>query len=188
MAASRLARRVEADDGPVNIQLGIFIPPQTTNNRKRPSKKPITTEPESKNDEKQRSELNGRTGRKRKRLDSGDSVDEKTIDTPEAEETENDTESEENDGEETSGKAKRKRKRRKKKRKLTREGTSSDSKEKALEYLASWESGSPGWAFRKKSQYWLLKNAYDRHKVSLWIETQSNISYSQLFNPFQPLK
>ena len=53
---------------------------------------------------------------------------------------------------------------RKKKRKRTRKGREENdvartmSRERALEYLRQWDTDLPNWSFRKKAQYWLLKN------------------------------
>ena len=173
MASSPHTQREEAGDDPVNIQLGIFIPPQTTKIRKRPKQPRTSVESESKIDQENNEtnvETNGTARGKRKRLDSVESVDDESPSTPGAKRLEHNTESKE-----TSGKSKRKRKKRKKKRKPTKEEPSvsnagATEKERALEYLTSWDSGSSGWTFRKKIQYWLLQNAYDRHKVSLWIK------------------
>lgn len=35
----------------------------------------------------------------------------------------------------------------------------------AAEYLLLWEQDRTQWAFRKKTQYWLLQNMYDKKKV-----------------------
>ena len=43
---------------------------------------------------------------------------------------------------------------------------SSVSQESALEYLRLWKEEREKWAFKKKTQYWLLQNMYDRTKVS----------------------
>ena len=193
MASSPHTERKEAGDDPVNIQLGIFVPPQTTKIRKRPKQPRTSVEPESNKSDQENNrtnaETNGKTRGKRKRLDSTESVDDETPSTPGAKRLENNTESEE-----TSGKVKRKRKKRKKKRQPTKEEPSvsnggATEKERALEYLTSWDSGSSGWTFRKKIQYWLLQNAYDRHKVSLWIKRNtkhilsSKLILSHLTNP-----
>ena len=39
-------------------------------------------------------------------------------------------------------------------------------RETALDYLRQWDSDRSKWAFRKKSQYWLLQNACDKSQVS----------------------
>lgn len=39
-------------------------------------------------------------------------------------------------------------------------------REIALDYLRQWDSDRSKWAFRKKSQYWLLQNACDKSQVS----------------------
>ena len=40
------------------------------------------------------------------------------------------------------------------------------SQESALEYLQLWKEERERWSFKKKTQYWLLQNMYDRTKVS----------------------
>ena len=40
------------------------------------------------------------------------------------------------------------------------------SQESALEYLRLWKEERERWSFKKKTQYWLLQNMYDRTKVS----------------------
>ena len=37
----------------------------------------------------------------------------------------------------------------------------------ALDYLHKWNSGITSWTFRKKTQYWLLKNMCDKSQVML---------------------
>lgn len=167
------------DDLSTNIQLGIFIPPPTTTtttSQKRQQKKLRTTSSvqlEANGDQvdhESATEFSGRSRGKRNRLDSGDSEGDVTPDAPTAKRHEKEPELEKD--EKYLAKTKRK-KRQKKKRKLpTREGSSRSSdvttdKDRALEYLTSWDSGSNGWTFRKKTQYWLLQNAYDKNKVSL---------------------
>ena len=44
---------------------------------------------------------------------------------------------------------------------------SSVTQESALEYLCLWKEEREKWSFKKKTQYWLLQNMYDRTKVSL---------------------
>ena len=39
------------------------------------------------------------------------------------------------------------------------------SQESALEYLRLWKEERERWSFKKKTQYWLLQNMYDRTKV-----------------------
>lgn len=39
------------------------------------------------------------------------------------------------------------------------------SKLAAAEYLVLWERDRKRWAFRKKTQYWLLQNMYEKKKV-----------------------
>ena len=39
------------------------------------------------------------------------------------------------------------------------------SKLAAAEYLLLWEQNRKKWAFRKKTQYWLLQNMYEKKKV-----------------------
>ena len=170
------------DDLPTNIQLGIFIPPPTTTttttttHQKRQQKKLKTTNSvqlEANGDQvdhEAATEFSGRSRGKRKRLDSRDSEEDVTPDTPTAKRHEKQPELEKDEKDLT--KTKRK-KRQKKKRKLpAREGSSGSTgvttdKDRALEYLSSWDSGSNGWTFRKKTQYWLLQNTYDKNKVSL---------------------
>jgi hypothetical protein len=36
----------------------------------------------------------------------------------------------------------------------------------ALLYLRQWEENREAWSFKKKLQYWLMNNAYDKHKIS----------------------
>lgn len=36
----------------------------------------------------------------------------------------------------------------------------------AMEYLHLWEEDRTRWSFKKKVQYWLLQNMYDKHQVS----------------------
>ena len=75
------------------------------------------------------------------------------------------------DSEQIPNNKKRKKKKRKKKKHTSealeedRESGVSD-RDRALEYLRRWDRGSDGWSFRKKTQYWLLQNAYDKTKVS----------------------
>lgn len=38
-------------------------------------------------------------------------------------------------------------------------------KSSALEYLILWDTNRCKWSFKKKTQYWLLQNMYDRQKV-----------------------
>ena len=40
------------------------------------------------------------------------------------------------------------------------------SQESALEYLRLWKEERERWSFKKKTQYWLLQNMYERTKVS----------------------
>lgn len=40
------------------------------------------------------------------------------------------------------------------------------SQESALEYLQLWREEREKWSFKKKIQYWLLQNMYDRTKAS----------------------
>ena len=39
------------------------------------------------------------------------------------------------------------------------------NQETALEYLRLWKEDRERWSFKKKTQYWLLQNMYDRTKV-----------------------
>ena len=41
------------------------------------------------------------------------------------------------------------------------------TRESAFEYLRLWREEKEKWSFKKKTQYWLLQNMYDRTKVSL---------------------
>lgn len=43
--------------------------------------------------------------------------------------------------------------------------TSSISRESALDYLHLWSAERERWAFKKKTQYWLLQNMYDKRQV-----------------------
>ena len=160
------------------IQLGIFVPSQTVqrNSTKKRSKKQQSArgeELETTGGQENTEESRQRTRGKRKRLDSSDGVNDRTPDQPSADErTENDTESGP-----TAAKSKRKRKRRKNKAKQSKVGSTAGSlmatdQQRALDYLSSWDSGSDGWTFRKKTQYWLLQNAYDKSKVSLLVFQQ----------------
>lgn len=46
-----------------------------------------------------------------------------------------------------------------------REGTAGMDKEAAAQYLALWSTQRDKWTFRKKTQYWLLQNMYDKKMV-----------------------
>lgn len=45
--------------------------------------------------------------------------------------------------------------------------TSGVSQESALEYLRLWKEERDRWSFKKKTQYWLIQNMYDRTKVRI---------------------
>lgn len=47
------------------------------------------------------------------------------------------------------------------------------NQESALEYLLLWKEERERWSFKKKTQYWLLRNMYDRTKVGY--STQYNM-------------
>ena len=52
----------------------------------------------------------------------------------------------------------------------TEESTATESgvsQESALEYLRLWKEERESWSFKKKTQYWLLQNIYDRTKVNI---------------------
>ena len=40
------------------------------------------------------------------------------------------------------------------------------TKETAMEYLHSWDKNRSSWSFKKKMQYWLLQNMYEKDQVS----------------------
>lgn len=44
------------------------------------------------------------------------------------------------------------------------------SQHSALEYLRHWKEENDKWSFKKKTQYWLLQNMYDRTKVSFYAD------------------
>lgn len=44
--------------------------------------------------------------------------------------------------------------------------TNGNNKVAALDYLCQWEKDRSSWAFRKKTQYWLLQNALDKSEAS----------------------
>lgn len=48
---------------------------------------------------------------------------------------------------------------------LEREDTKGIDKLAAAEYLVLWETDRRKWSFKKKTQYWLLQNMYDKKKV-----------------------
>lgn len=50
-------------------------------------------------------------------------------------------------------------------RTVTDISSSGVSQESALEYLRQWKEERERWSFKKKTQYWLLQNMYDRTKV-----------------------
>ena len=164
---------VEVEDyETTNIQLGIFIPSQTPL-RKKAKKLKTALQPETNGAEEGDGETSGRRRRKkRNRLDSEDSS---TDSTPTARPTDIDVDSRPTeidvDSEQIPNNKKRKKKKRKKKKHTSetseedRESGVSD-RDRALEYLRRWDRGSDGWSFRKKTQYWLLQNAYDKTKVS----------------------
>lgn len=51
------------------------------------------------------------------------------------------------------------------------------TKEAASQYLQLWNSNRDKWTFKKKTQYWLLQNMFDKKKVcDLWCPYSSSIS------------
>ena len=64
----------------------------------------------------------------------------------------------------------RKRRKRKHKRRVEDNTSQSDkmagNRDNALQYLRTWQTDLSSWSFRKKIQYWLLKNMFDKTKVS----------------------
>lgn len=44
-----------------------------------------------------------------------------------------------------------------------------NAQEVALEYLHLWNTDRKQWSFRKKAQYWLLQNLYDKKQVRIYI-------------------
>lgn len=55
---------------------------------------------------------------------------------------------------------------------LEREGI---DKLAAAEYLVLWETDRRKWSFKKKTQYWLLQNMYDKKKVLYIIHISPSI-------------
>ena len=56
-------------------------------------------------------------------------------------------------------------KRKKRSQSLTKPGDPSSRKEVALHYLHLWHKDREKWCFRKKPQFWLLQNMYDKTQV-----------------------
>ena len=67
-------------------------------------------------------------------------------------------------------KNKKKKRRLEKKREGSRDGVQKEAggsvdKESASEYLNLWDTDRCNWSFKKKTQYWLLQNMYDKQQV-----------------------
>ncbi len=60
---------------------------------------------------------------------------------------------------------KRKGKRKKNAKRSGEAGSTKDGGRAALQYIRQWDADRGSWAFRKKLQYWLLRNLYDKAQV-----------------------
>ncbi len=60
---------------------------------------------------------------------------------------------------------------------LPESDTGGDEKSNASQYLTQWHSHRKEWAFRKKTQYWLLQNMYDKKKVSIYPLSQNKSTH-----------
>ena len=53
-------------------------------------------------------------------------------------------------------------------------------REAALEYLRVWDQEREGWSFKKKTQFWLLQNMYQKAMVSIQCMTTTLLTISSL--------
>ena len=150
-----------------NIQLGIFIPTQAVDGKK--------LEAAAGRVDAKRSRENHVTessGRIRKRFHS-DNLDEDTeLQTTNKKHRVQQSEEVPFNGGRTetelkSVSRKNKRKRLKKGQKLSssQRTKAGIDREAALEYLRKWDRDISSWTFKKKTQFWLLKNAFDKSQV-----------------------
>ena len=148
-----------------NIQLGIFIPAET---RGRRTAKKLNSDSSGKrldaSSEVERLRVeqgaSGRNREKRKRTVLEEESEEEVAPAATAQE---------GDSNSVLATPRKRRKRRKKHKQKTLSGSGNDGGcegERALQYLAAWDRDRDNWSFRKKTQHWLLQNAYDKKKVS----------------------